>query len=286
MEQRNGFHGGVLRRVARVAAIVVLAALTLNECANGLSADDITEREKLKNAYAEVTTTGMDESVLNNIIKAVKATRQTVYDEAAWKHKNYVSDHASLSSLFMPNIPGLSDALVAAIGFPERVFSDGLTPYVRNAVSSDLTLESLLDRFGPGSRGLIIPVRFSDVYESRVEAWRDYARAVLSADNFAARDIVDSQKTIAKLNSANKGAGADYFGGIIKGGYVQLEQAGGQISNFLSQELLKLRVDINRQIEAKAGFALNERQETADVVMAFEQAVKEWALSGSGSSGY
>ncbi|GHV45391.1 hypothetical protein FACS1894204_04410 [Synergistales bacterium] len=274
MEQQRASCNIILRRATRGAVIAVLVALALNGCADYLSAGGDSVNEKIITATEENAAAWTDTYVaLDGILKAVTATRKTLNDEAAWKHKNYTADHSSLFDIKVPVIVG-----------PAKIFSDNLTPHVNHAVNSDKTLGPLIDRFAPGSRTISNPVRFSDIYETRVGAWRDYARNVLSADNFAARDIVDSQGIISDLNKASYAAGDSYL--ILNGGYAQLEQAGGQISNFLSQELSKLRVDVNRQIEAKAGFALNEQQERADMVMAFEQAVKTWADPNPENSGY
>jgi hypothetical protein len=277
--ERHWFHSVILRdfyRVYRGAVIVVLVALSLHFGADMSSGDSLESvSDMLSTTRKEVIELPADDLVLIPMITAVTGTYDTAEAEAKWKHDNYVSDHGSLSSI-LPDVP--------VAGSPIRVFSDDLTSYVNRAISSDNTLTSTLDKLAPGIRSPTSSKTVSQIYEDRVGEWRDYARGVLSADNFAANDVKKSLETISKLKRAAQAAGTNYL--IQPGGYIQLEQAGGQISNFLSQELSKLRVDMNRQIAAKTGFVLNEQQERADAMTAFEQAVTTWTDSGSAGSGY
>jgi hypothetical protein len=61
-------------------------------------------------------------------------------------------------------------------------------------------------------------------------------------------------------------------------------QAGSQITNFVNQEFLKLRFDMERQLEAETRYALNEQQERTDAQSAFEEAMKQWTNQSMGAA--
>jgi hypothetical protein len=67
-------------------------------------------------------------------------------------------------------------------------------------------------------------------------------------------------------------------------GYLQLMQAGNQTYNMGAQLAERLRIDINRQTEARARFALDERQEKTDERAAFDQAVTKWKNQTQGKN--
>ncbi|MDR3076481.1 MAG: hypothetical protein LBU26_04190 [Synergistaceae bacterium] len=66
-------------------------------------------------------------------------------------------------------------------------------------------------------------------------------------------------------------------------GYLQLVQSGTQETNYLNAELVQLRTDVLRQMDMQMRAAAEEMQDNADETSAFEQAVRTWSGSGSGS---
>jgi hypothetical protein len=116
-------------------------------------------------------------------------------------------------------------------------------------------------------------IDFSRAYKDRIGAWKDYAYGITAAANFEAQSVLESQSVMGELSEASLSA---Y-------GYRQLLEAGAQSSNFANQEMSRLRIAIQRQIEAETKFALNARQERLDVHAAFKQAVREWKSQSTGA---
>jgi P-type conjugative transfer protein TrbJ len=117
---------------------------------------------------------------------------------------------------------------------------------------------------------------FSGEFKERVNDWQNYAFAELGANNFEALDAKENlQEFMDKLNGASLSA---Y-------GYTQLLQARNQIYLFAAEEVLNLRLDVVRRIEARARFISNREQKKIDGRVAFEQAVNEWRAQ-SGGRGY
>ncbi|MDR1944282.1 MAG: hypothetical protein LBQ19_05620, partial [Synergistaceae bacterium] len=107
---------------------------------------------------------------------------------------------------------------------------------------------------------------FSEEYKERIEGWQEYIKGVLAANNSEAEGIRQSLETIEELKEASDSAGY----------YRKAMQAGNQIANFVNQEFDRLRIDIQRNIEAETKYALNEQQERTDIQSAFEGAIKSW----------
>jgi hypothetical protein len=120
------------------------------------------------------------------------------------------------------------------------------------------------------------PTVFSAAYRDRVGEFQTDALKVLQNNNTAALDIKNSQSKISQLKTASEGQES----------YISTVQAGGQISVFLSQEISKLRADIDRQIVAETQFTLNEQREREEELLAFEGALKSWAAVESAGESY
>jgi hypothetical protein len=130
------------------------------------------------------------------------------------------------------------------------------------------------DEQNPGYReaGDTQYVNFADAYTARVNNLQSSAYNILLANNQEAQFAVLLQGYMSNLNDASLGA---Y-------GYRQLAQAGNQREYFANQGLSTLRADEERLTDARVRFALNERQERADALSAFSQAVRTWKDQSSG----
>ncbi|GHV45396.1 hypothetical protein FACS1894204_04430 [Synergistales bacterium] len=160
-------------------------------------------------------------------------------------------------------------------GVPSRSDFDKQDPGYRNILSGDVRSEDI--------------VVFSEEYKNRTEGFLDFAYISLKANNSEAKDFLRdsdplSPKMVTSLDIASFNAGnpMDVLKGDKGGGHRQVMQAGNQIVNFSNQELLRLRVDMNRLSEERARVARNERQEKIDAQAAFDQAVRIWTNTGSG----
>jgi hypothetical protein len=194
---------------------------------------------------------------------------QMLQDTEAEDIKNYAADHAPLN-------PGDR----AAVDLTAEI--RGLYALLASADALSFMAEADYERFNeqsPGYRNAPDDsyIDFTGAYRDRIGRWQNYAYGVVEANNSEAWGILDDQgllATTAKLQAASLNAA----------GYRQLLQADGQTANLMNQALVKLRLDIQRQIEAETRFALNARQERIDARAAFKQAVREWRSQGSGGN--
>ncbi|MDR2176329.1 MAG: hypothetical protein LBO82_10405 [Synergistaceae bacterium] len=119
-------------------------------------------------------------------------------------------------------------------------------------------------------------LHFSQIYKDRMAEWNTYAKGVLDANEREAQSVMlfQAQKVgIAGLQNASENASGD----------LQLLQADNQIYNMGAQLTERLRIDVNRQTEARTRFALDERQEKTDEHAAFNQAVR-WRTQTQGQN--
>ena len=114
---------------------------------------------------------------------------------------------------------------------------------------------------------------YAEYYKEQVAYWHAYYRAALAANNMAIQNILDDQAFINELNKASKN-GAQ--------GQMQMLQAANQISIFMAQQLSKLRMDMQRQIESQATHALTVQQQAADEESSMEAAIGTWKDMDSG----
>jgi hypothetical protein len=256
-----------LNLAGSVCLVAALAALLIDCSARSLNAsstlidfwDHIFPGDATKHFTAELLAVAADTVVLSEIDDWVKSIDRKAQAEVNEDNRFAIVNHTPTTKTAASGTLG---AVIDGIsGFHPLSFRSGMPGF---------------DSLNPGSRNLSSsPVIFSEVYKSRVasgdvSSWLDYARGALRANNYVARDVLSSQKTLKDLNDLGK---LD----LQATGYIQLEQVGGQMTNFLSHELSKLRVDVARQVEFEVEFSLNEQQEKTDELDAFAQAAKSWA---------
>jgi hypothetical protein len=110
-------------------------------------------------------------------------------------------------------------------------------------------------------------IHFAQRYKDRVTEWGTYAKGVIDANLSEARSVILFQPQLVGITGLkNASVSADH--------YLALLQAGNQTYNMSGQLVERLRIDVNRQTEARTRFALDERQEKSDERAAFNQAVK------------
>ncbi|MDR1649749.1 MAG: hypothetical protein LBR71_05765 [Synergistaceae bacterium] len=163
----------------------------------------------------------------------------------------YKKDHETLKDVVWKDITAEVGAIYDALRSADNLFS---VPGYRTPPEGGETL------------------RFSELYKDRVGQWQAYATAAIAANKTQTGDATSVQTTIKSLHDAS----------LAAAGYRQLLQSRHQTANFMNQEISKLRMDIQRQIDAETQIALNERQERADWQAAFDQAVNRWKSQTQG----
>jgi P-type conjugative transfer protein TrbJ len=116
-------------------------------------------------------------------------------------------------------------------------------------------------------------IDFASDYKDRADKLQSYMGSAMWVNNSAAKEISASLETIKELKRASENA---Y-------GYRQLWQAGAQVMNFVNQELSETRLDIGRQFDVEARYAINEQQEKTDAAASFGQAVRNWKTQSGGA---
>jgi hypothetical protein len=185
------------------------------------------------------------ESQLPDVEKKITQDLQAIAAEALRRdttevQPEYKKDHEALKNVVWKDITVEVGVIYAALQAADALFS---VPGYRTPVDGQT-------------------LRFSELYKSRVGQWQTYALAAITANNTQTSDATSVQTTIKSLHDAS----------LAAEGYRQLLQSRHQTANFMNQEISKLRMDIQRQIDAETRIALNERQERADWQAAFEQA--------------
>ncbi|GHS90001.1 hypothetical protein AGMMS49957_14580 [Synergistales bacterium] len=210
-------------------------------------------------------------------------------DHAEIKSEDKVFKEQSLATLYLAlnpgyDVPGIGRELSfwGAVPLPpQRSDFDRQDPGYRKLLSGDVSSDNL------NPNDIVV---FSKEYKNRTEEFLDFAYTSLYANNSEAKGFLKnddplSTKMIVSLDIASDNAGnpLNALTGGNGGGHRQVMQAGNQIANFANQEISRLKVDINRLSEERARVARNERQEKIDVHAAFDQAVRIWKNTGSGS---
>jgi hypothetical protein len=250
--ETNGIVSAILRTRRRRAAVILSVAFTAAAlfCCGPYEANagGPTTQEQTRIAIAENAEVLADIVIFNSNPNMVDMTKKT--DELAKQEAN--DKHTNYAKDHVPVLTKVA---------PGRETND----YIDNATALNLGVTD------PGT-----PTIFSTAYQDRVEEFRLGARNILQSNNAAARDIKNSQNKILQLKAASDGSES----------YIGLTQAGGQISTFLSQETSKLMIDIDRQIVAETQFTLNEQREREEELLAFEGALKSWAIAEGAGERY
>jgi hypothetical protein len=254
----------------RILSAVLVAALTIGAAAFPIpkaeAGSDIPD--KMMILAGLISALAVAEGVVTAVDKVGEWTekREELEEEMDKASKeNYEADHARLKAadVVFEDMTGEIRSLYAMLASADALsFADSLN-------------RDMFDAQNPGYRnaGAGQYIDFSRIYKDRIGAWKNYAYGMTAASNFEARSILESQSEIRELAEASLSAE----------GYRQLSEAGSQISNFTNQEMSRLRIAVQRQIEAETKFALNARQERLDVHAAFKQAVREWKSQSTGS---
>ncbi|MDR1944285.1 MAG: hypothetical protein LBQ19_05635 [Synergistaceae bacterium] len=182
--------------------------------------------------------------------------------ESELSDERYDADHEALEDVVWTDRTDGVDALFGALS------SSGALSF-----AEDLSRE-LFDAQNPGYREAR-PGRYTDFegdYEKRASDGRKYAYGVFEANDSEAEGILESQEEIEELNEAS----------LAAYGYRQVLQAGSQTSNFFNQELVRLRIDMQRRLEAEARYALDEMQEDADGEASFAEGIGTWGSQSAG----
>jgi hypothetical protein len=263
---------GLLKFTAMVLTALTIAGGTARRAAAGDAAE-----EAAKIAAAESTMIADSYALLLLGINAAQewirtaVTESNKYSLLVQRDKrieeDYDNDHLALSAEDIVWTDWTADisALYAKLA-SENMFS--FVP------AAGLTRQAF-DQMYPGylSSPAASVIDFAAGYETRAGNAQDYAYGVLEANNSEAQGVLNSQPSIAKMDTVFRNVGY----------YRQLLQADTQVSTFTNQALSKLRIDLGRQIEARHTFALEERQERTDVTAAFNQAVREWKSQSPGA---
>jgi hypothetical protein len=98
------------------------------------------------------------------------------------------------------------------------------------------------------------------------KGWRNRSYAAIEANNSEAERILAYQNEIQRLNDVSLGAK----------GYRKVMQAGSQASDFMNMQIVRARLDAQRQLDALTDDALIEIQSHADDESAFELGIMIW----------
>jgi P-type conjugative transfer protein TrbJ len=212
---------------------------------------------------AQVTLDGMLKSKQQAIQKLAE-------DRFATRQAYYAADHLPLSG-------GVWNDLTQKIADLAKLLGEA------NALSFSTSAEQVESNFKtyyPGYAGQLPaggPADFGQDYKKRMTEWQNYSFGTLMANNREAMDIKDNLLSLlSKLNDATDSLKAPVLG------YRQLIQARNQIYIFVAQEVANTRLDVMRQIEARARFAANRQQKRTNLQAAFDQAVPAWKAQSQG----
>jgi hypothetical protein len=184
--------------------------------------------------------------------------------ESELSDERYETDHDALEDVVWADQTGDVNALYGVLS------SSGALSF-----AEDLSRE-MFDAQNPGYQEAQPGqyTNFEGNYENRASEGREYAYGVFEANNSEAKGILESQEEIEKLNEAS----------LAAYGYRQVLQAGSQISNFLNQEIVRLRIDTLRRLDAEANYALDVMQEDADNEASFEEGIRTWSPQSAGGN--
>jgi|GEM_PF-4204904 len=163
---------------------------------------------------------------------------------------------------------------------PQNIWKDitGELTVLQNLLSSakSLTFGASLDhekytKQHPGYRESDKTQDYSQLYKDRMDYWQKYWEAVFKANQMTVETIKDQQSLIQQLNEAAKSSVGQH----------QALQAANQIAIYMAQQLSELRMDMQRQMDSQAEFAMNEQQERVDEQAAMEAAIGTWETGSS-----
>lgn len=216
--------------------------------------------------------------VLDGMLKSKQeAIEKLATQRFATRQAYYAADHLALSggvwNDLTQKIADLSKLLAGANALSFLASGDTASG------DSSGTVDSKFGTYYPGYSGQILTIDFSQEYKQRMSEWEKYAFGTLSANNKEALDIKDNLlNLLSKLNDASSTLSTS---GI---GYRQLLQARNQIYIFVAQEVANMRIDVMRQIEARARFAANRQQKRTNERVAFGKAVPTLASQSQGKN--
>ena len=176
--------------------------------------------------------------------------------------KNYAKDHAPLSQRVKNDlkIEDLYDLLASAgaLSFPA-------------ANATDDAFKNEFQKIYPGYEGRRSAINFGEAYKDLMDRWQDYSFGTLNANN---KEALNLKELAGKLNDLDLATTSSL-------GYIQILQARNQIKFFMAREAVNLRLDILRQIEARARHAAERQQKNTDRQVAFDKAVNIWKSQSS-----
>ncbi|MDR1020222.1 MAG: hypothetical protein LBL73_05640 [Synergistaceae bacterium] len=172
--------------------------------------------------------------------------------------KDYEDDHEPLSGSEIVFI----DLGTDASEIYQRLRDSGALTFAEN-----LSRE-MYDRQYPGYRGTPGPgyIDFGVSGQTSDKGWRNRSYAAIEANNSEAERVLAYQNEIQRLNDVSSGAE----------GYRKVMQAGSQTSGFMDMQIVRTRLDAQRQLEALTDDALMEIQSYADDESAFERGIMIW----------
>ena len=235
-----------MRALAGVAAVLLFAGAA-HSAADPYEQVWKAPRDQAVAMVAQTILAGIENGTLgerdNKILPELK---KLIDDMAETKHLHYGMDHRRLDDLVREMEGKVYDYYAGASESAGRVTYPG---------------------YRPAPNG-----NYAALYRSRVNNWEEYMRKVTEGNGKAAEDVRKAASEVKKLNDASDEA---Y-------GYLQLIQADARINNFVNEELVKLQADLGRRLDLKVSIEMNDAQERADELSAFEAAVASWKNSGAG----
>jgi hypothetical protein len=202
-----------------------------------------------------------------------QAIEKLAKDRFATRQAFYAADHLALSG-------GVWNDMTQKIADLAKLLQEA---HALSFLTSADQVESNFKTYYPGYAGqlptfaVMGPTDFGQDYKKRMTEWQSYSFGTLMANNKEAMDIKDNLlNLLSKLNDASDSLKAPALG------YRQLIQARSQIYIFVAQEVANMRLDVMRQIEARARFAANRQQKRTNAQAAFDQAVPAWRAQSQG----
>jgi hypothetical protein len=172
--------------------------------------------------------------------------------------EDYENDHEPLSG---------SEVVFVDLG------TDVADIYLRLKDSGALTFAENLSREKydsqyPGYRDAAGPgyIDFGASEQASDKGWRNRSYTAIAANGSEAGKILTRQNEIQRLNDVSLG--------VV--GYRKVMQAGNQTSNFMNMQIVRTRLDAQRQFDALTDDALMEVQSDADDESAFERGIMIW----------
>ena len=207
--------------------------------------------------------------VLDGLLKAKqKAIEDLAIQRFAPRQAYYMADHAALGN-------GVWNDLTQKIADLAKLLQEA---HALSFLASSSAVDSNFKTYYPGYAGQTA-ANFGEEFKKRMTEWESYAFGTLMANNKEAMDIKNNLLgLLSKLNDAS-----DSFSAPVLG-YRQLLQARNQIYIFVAQEVANMRLDVMRQIEARARLAANRQQKRTNLRVAFEKTAPAWTSQSEGKN--